>query len=326
MPRQARLDTPGTLHHVMLRGIEKRPIADDSIDTDAFLARLGEAVRDTGTSVYAWTLMPNHAHLLLRSGPAGLPALMRRFLTGYAQHYNRRHHRHGHLFQNRYKSIVCEEDAYFRELVRYIHLNPLRAELVRTLSELDHYRGAGHAVIMGRVHYDWQDRQYVLAWFGRGEVEALRAYRTYMAEGIAQGRRPELIGGGMVRSLGGWAEVRSMRHRQGAIQGDERVLGSGDFVVRLLEEAEARVRAQFPVEVKLAQARKCIEEVCAREGISVEELRGGSRRKSVTHLRMHVARQLVAEIGLPMAEVARQLGITTSGISRAISRKEREAV
>ncbi len=179
---------------------------------------------------------------------------------------------------------------------------------------------------MGRVHHDWQDRQYVLAWFGRGEAEALRAYRTYMAEGIAQGRRPELIGGGMVRSLGGWAEVRSMRRRQAAIQGDERVLGSGDFVVRLLEEAEARVRAQFPVEVKLAEARKCIEEVCAREGISVEELRGGSRRKSVAQLRMRVARQLVAEIGLPMAEVARQLGITTSGISRAISRKEREAV
>jgi len=285
MPRQARLDSPGTLHHVMLRGIEKQRIVDDSIDTDAFLVRLGEGVRATGTSIYAWVLMPNHAHLLLRSGPVGLPTLMRQFLTGYAQHYNRRHRRHGHLFQNRYKSIVCDEDEYFRELVRYIHLNPLRAKLVTTLSDLDRYPRTGHAVVMGRIHQAWQDRQYVLGWFGRGEVKALRAYRNYIAEGIPLGRRPELTGGGMVRSLGGWAEVRSIRLRQASIQTDERILGSGAFVEQLLEEAEGRVRAQFPFAVKLANARKYIEDFCTREGISVEELRGGSRRKSVVRLR-----------------------------------------
>jgi putative transposase len=323
MPRQARLDSPGTLHHVMLRGIDKQRIVVDSIDAEAFLTRLGEVAQATGTSVYAWALMPNHAHLLLRSGPVGLPSLMRRVLTGYAQHYNRRHRRHGHLFQNRYKSIVCDEDEYFRELVRYIHLNPLRAKLIGTLRELDRYPRAGHAVLMGRVQQDWQDRQHVLAWFGRGEAEALRAYRTFMAEGMAQGRRPELTGSGMVRSLGGWAEVRSIRARHVPTQTDERVLGSGAFVVRLLEEAEARVRAQFPVAVTLAKVRKYIEEACARAGISVEELRGGSRRKSVADLRGHVARQLIAQIGLPMAEVARQLGLTTSGVFRAIRREDR---
>jgi REP element-mobilizing transposase RayT len=307
----------------MLRGIEKRPIADDSIDADAFLTRLGEIARATGASIYAWALMRNHAHILLRSGPVGLPPLMRRFLTGYAQHYNRRHRRHGHLFQNRYKSIVCEEDAYFRELVRYIHLNPLRAKLVGTLNELDRYPRAGHAVVMGHVHHAWQDRQYVLAWFGRGEAEALSAYRSYMAEGMAQGRRPELTGGGLVRSLGGWAEVRSTRARQASIQTDERVLGNGAFVVRLLEEAEARVQAQFPVAARLAKARKYIEEACAREGIGIEELCGGSRRRSVADLRGNVARHLITEIGLPMAEVARQLGITTSGVFRAVRREER---
>ena len=323
MPRQARLDSPGTLHHVMLRGIEKRHIVIDSIDADAFLARLGEVAHATGTSIYAWALMPNHAHLLLRSGPGGLPIVMRRVLTGYAQHFNRRHHRHGHLFQNRYKSIVCDEDEYFRALVRYIHLNPLRAKLIGTLRELDRYPRAGHAVVMGHVQRDWQDRQYVLAWFGRGEAEARRAYRSYMAEGIAQGRRPELTGGGMVRSLGGWAEVRSMRAQHVSAETDERVLGSGAFVARLLEEAEARVRAQFPVAVTLAKARQYIEDACACAGISVEELRGGSRRKPVADLRGHVARQLIAQIGLPMAEVARQLGLTTSGVFRAIRRQDR---
>ncbi len=118
MPRQARLDAPGTLHHVMVRGIEKRRIVDDGKDRENFIARLDDAVTSTGMVIYAWALMPNHAHMLLRSGPQGLPAFMRRFLTGYAGDYNRRHRRHGHLFQNRYKSIVCEEDAYFRELQR----------------------------------------------------------------------------------------------------------------------------------------------------------------------------------------------------------------
>jgi putative transposase len=102
--------------------------------------------------------MANHAPLLLRSGPQGLPKFMRRLLTGYALFYNRRHRRHGHLLQNRYKSLVCEGDIYFTELVRYLHLNPLRAKLVPTLTALDTYAWCGHATLMGRGGYAWQER------------------------------------------------------------------------------------------------------------------------------------------------------------------------
>ena len=131
MPRGARLDTPGTLHHVIVRGIEKRRIINDVADRKNFVTRLAELSVATNTNIYAWALMRNHAHILLRSSETGLSVFMRRLLTGYAIWYNRRHHRWGHLFQNRYKSIVCDEDAYFKELVRYIHLNPLRAKLVK---------------------------------------------------------------------------------------------------------------------------------------------------------------------------------------------------
>ncbi len=124
MPRQARLDSPGTLHHVIIRGIEKRRIVDDKVDQARLVQRMGDLSKETGTSVYAWSVMINHAHILLKSGIRGLSYFMRRFLTGYAITYNIRHRRHGHLFQNRYKSIVCDEDVYFRELVRYIHLKP----------------------------------------------------------------------------------------------------------------------------------------------------------------------------------------------------------
>jgi REP element-mobilizing transposase RayT len=135
MPRQARLDAPGTLHHVIIRGLERRAIVKDDVDREAFVTRLGAMAQATGTPIYGWALLPNHAHVLLRSGPTGIPRFMRRLLTGYAITFNRRHRRVGHLFQNRYKSIVCEEEAYFRELVRYIHLNPLRAKLVPDLND-----------------------------------------------------------------------------------------------------------------------------------------------------------------------------------------------
>jgi len=140
MPRRAGLDSPGTLLHVMIRGIERCDIIDDNKDRLNFVFRMGELAQQTKTDIYAWALMTNHAHILLRSGETGLSMFMRRFLSGYASAYNRRHSRYSHLFQNRYKSIVCQEDLYFMELVRYIHLNPLRARFVETLSELGYYK------------------------------------------------------------------------------------------------------------------------------------------------------------------------------------------
>jgi hypothetical protein len=112
---------------------------------------------------------------LLRSGAQGLPQFLRRLLTGYALGYNRRHQRVGHLFQNRYKSIVVEEEPYLRKLVRYIHLNPLRARLIPDLPHLARSPWCGHAGILGRPRHPWQDRAYVLAWFGRSERSALGA-------------------------------------------------------------------------------------------------------------------------------------------------------
>ena len=172
MPRQTRLDAPGTLHHVIIRGIERRNIVDDDTDRTRFVKRLGELSVDLHTPIYAWALMTNHAHLLIRRGVAGLSKFMRKLMTGYAVNYNRRHQRHGHLFRNRYKSIVCEEDIYFKELVRYIHLNPLRAGIVDTMQALDRYRWGGHSAVMGKVKSDWQDVNYVLKWFAASKKTA----------------------------------------------------------------------------------------------------------------------------------------------------------
>ena len=108
MPRQARLDIPGLLQHVIVRGIDRTNIFLDDDDRDRFVERFSNLLVETGTDCFAWALIPNHAHLLLRCNHFDLSRFMRRLLTGYAVMFNRRHSRTGHLFQNRYKSIVCE--------------------------------------------------------------------------------------------------------------------------------------------------------------------------------------------------------------------------
>ena len=320
MPRQARLDAPGTLHHVIVRGIEKRRIVDDRADRESFVSRMGQIASEAETAIYAWALMTNHAHILLRSGPYGLSRFMRRFLTGYAISYNRRHHRHGHLFQNRYKSIVCDEDSYFRELVRYIHLNPLRVKLVKSMSELDRYRWCGHSVLMGRIKHGWQDRDYVLCWFGDKEGQAKKAYRQHVQEGVSQGKRPELVGGGLVRSLGGWSQVLSMRRQNERVLTDERILGSGDFVDLILNQADERLKYQLGGNKGTQHIGEVIERVCKKENINPQELRMGSRRRRISQVRTQIVCQLVEDFGIPLAEVARQVGVSTSAISKALNR------
>ena len=144
MPRQARLDAAGVLHHVMGRGIEQGLIFRDDRDREDFIRRLSGLASMQAWIIYAWALMSNHFHLLVRTGKYPLSRNMRVLMSGHAGYFNRRHNRQGHVFQNRYKSIVCDEETYFLELVRYLHLNPLRANVVKDLNGLDNFKYSGH--------------------------------------------------------------------------------------------------------------------------------------------------------------------------------------
>ncbi len=228
---------------------------------------------------------------------------------------------HGHLFQNRYKSIVCEEDRYFVELLRYIHLNPLRARLVRTLSELERYPWSGHGVLLGEIAGSWQEREWVLSWFGKTADSAKQAYREFVAEGVGRERRPELVGGRQVRSGGGWSVVRG-RSRQKV--GDERILGGEVFVATVLREAEERIRRQLAVRRNQSEVSEAIERVCRQVGVSPRELQAGSRRRPVSKIRALLAQRLVAEFGLSLAEVARQLGVSLSAIAKSLQNRQTE--
>ena len=167
MPRLARLDAPGVIHHVMIRGIERRKIFRNNKDRNDMMDRLTDLLPATNTTCYAWSFLSNHAHFLFRSGETGLSTLMRRLLKGYAVNFNRRYRRHGQLFQNRYKSIICQEEIYLRELVRYIHLNPLRSNVVSNIIGLNRYKYCGHSRAKG--FGDLSDRQGGVVLKGQAE-------------------------------------------------------------------------------------------------------------------------------------------------------------
>ncbi len=324
MPRQARLDTPGTLHHVMMRGIERKRIFREDEDRKDFVSRLRKLSQETGTRLLVWSLLKTHVHLLLFSGPSGLSLFMRRLLSGYSQAFNRRHKRNGHLFQNRYKSIICEEETYLLELVRYIHLNPLRASAVASLAELDRYPWSSHGALVGKEKNDWQERNYVLQQFHRNEKKAIRVYRRFMEEGKDQGRRPELVGGGLVRSMGGWSQVLSLRSRGEIGEHDSRILGGGDFVAEILKEADQKVTRYLPIKKREALIKDVIQKISQEEGVGEKELRLGGQARRVSSVRAKVAWQLSREYGIPMAEIARHVGVCTSAIANAIRKTEME--
>jgi REP element-mobilizing transposase RayT len=246
MPRQARLDAPGLLHHVMARGLNRQKIFQDRWDYEDFLKRLSAALEKSPCEILAWALMPNHSHFLIRSGAGGLCPLMRRLLTGYAQAFNRRHHRVGYLFQGRYKSLVCEEEEYLLTLVRYIHLNPIAGGVLRSMKELESYPYTGHSALMGKRVYPWQALDEVLGRFGKQAGLARRHYETFLADGLPEvrGLAVDLLGGGLLEVL--QEEARRARREEDQALRDSRVLGESDFVERVWKEAEekdAKVRA-----------------------------------------------------------------------------------
>ena len=325
MPRKARIDAPGALHHIIIRGIEKRRIFRDDRDRDQFIQRLSDIIIDTDTPCYAWALMPNHVHLLLKTGLTPIATIMRRLLTGYAVYFNRRHKRHGHLFQNRYKSILCQEESYLHELVRYIHLNPLRAKLVENLKALDKYPYCGHSAVLGKVKRDWQQVDHILSLFGQRRSDAKKAYRQFVEKGIAQGRRPELTGGGLVRSLGGWAALRALRNEPVRVKGDERILGDSDFVESVLKEANEQLERRYRLEAGGFNLDQVIKRVAEVMNIEPDLIYEKSRRPQVVAARDLLCYWASKELGMSATDLAKRLNPGQPAVSVGVRRGEKRA-
>jgi putative transposase len=323
MPRLARLDAPGVLHHIMFRGIERRKIFLDAKDREDMIDRLEKLLPETQTGCYAWVFIPNHAHFLFRTGIVPIATFMRRLLTGYAVSFNRRHNRVGQLFQNRYKSIVCQEDAYLKELVRYIHLNPIRSGLVSGLEELNRFPYCGHSALMGVKKVPWQEVEHVLGSFGGTVRNARKSYLSYMEAGVGQGRRDDLSGGGLIRSLGGWSEAKKIGVEGNAhVMSDERILGESEFVAEILSQAGEAYERKYALKGKGFDLDRIAERVAEIMGMAKEEVFSGGRQQKTSKARSLLCFWAVRELGLSLRELSRRLGLSGPGVGYAVERGE----
>lgn len=311
MPRLARLDIVGLLQHVMVRGIEQRNIFWDDLDRQHFLDRFVTLLAETKVRCFAWSLLSNHFHLLLMPTSRHLSCFMSRLLTGYAQSFNRRHNRSGHLFQNRYKSIVCEEEPYLLELVRYIHLNPLRAGLVANLDELDRYPWCGHAILMGNGDLEMQETNSILERFSQTITTARRNYRQFLQDGIPKGHREDLVGGGLKRSQG-------ERTNSDYESFDERVLGCGDFVDGLKQEILMRDKMKSTVTLV-----HLVNTISAILSLDPDSVKMPSKNQALATARGIISYLALFELNFTGYEVGHLLHLGSSGVSLAARRGER---
>ena len=326
MPRKSRIDAPGALHHIICRGIERRAIFEVDYDRDRFVSRLAAVLEETDTLCYAWALIPNHFHLLIRSGSIPVAGIMRRVLTGYAVNFNMRHSRSGHLFQNRYKSILCQEEPYLLELVRYIHLNPIRAGVVADMKSLDGYPYSGHSRLMGKIKSGFQNTEKVLALFGQTRREARRRYRDFVTKGLPAGKRPELTGGGLIRSAGGWQALKELRREGVHFKSDERLLGDSDFVDSVLKAADEKLDRKYRLQAEGYGFEDAVARVCGIYNLNRRDLLSRGKQRNRAMARSVLAYWAVKELGMSVREAGEKLGLSPSAASRCVQRGERVAL
>ncbi len=304
----------------MGRGLERRRILTTDTDKQDFIDRLEIGLSETGTRCFAWAMMDNHYHLLLRVGITPLPDLMRKLLSGYATGYNRRHRRVGYVFQNRYKSILCDEETYLLELVRYIHLNPVRAKIVDSLSALDRYPWTGHAVLLGRLQQDWQHTEDVLRHFGQQTAIAKTMYRQFIADGLNKATRIDYGGGGLIRSYGGWQNLAQVRKEHERKIGDERILGDSSFVEHALRQDTLRVEAQTQLMREGWDLEVLIHAVCTFFQVEPVQVTRKARRDALSSAKSVICYFGTQQLRLSSMMIGARLNMGQSAVSASCKR------
>ena len=290
MARRPRLFAPGLLYHVIVRGNQRQKTFLTRSDYEAYLERLARYRQKYHVSLYAYSLMPNHVHLLLECSELPLAKFMQGVQQSYTQYFNRLHHKVGHLFQGRYKAIICERDEYLLELIRYIHLNPVRAKLVR---KPEQYRYSAHRLYLDGKVTELMDPRPVLKLFG-----GVKAYRGFVLEGLAGDHREE------------YYQVE-----------DQRFLGSEEFGEKVRAELEEKSGRR----VKKPSLGKAIEGLARQWKVSPEALRRPDRSREISRLRTLMAYVLVRHGGFRVGEIAAYLRRDQTTISSLISRYSEKA-
>jgi putative transposase len=284
MARRPRVFAPQVLYHVIVRGNHRQMTFCTPADYQAYLERLGRYLRSCQARLWAYCLMPNHVHLLVETGTQPLSTLMQRLQQSYTQYFNRSHRKVGHLFQGRYKAIVCEKDPYLLTLIRYIHLNPVRAKLVK---QPDAYAYSGHAAYLTGRATAVLDPVPGLVVFG-----GMAAYRQFVREGMGEGHQADYYA-----------------------VADQRFLGTARFVDEWQERSQAG-----PVVRSRRSLARVLQAVAAGLGVDVAQLRSADRSWAVSRQRTLAAYLLIRQGGYRPGDVAAALHRDPATVSTLLTR------
>lgn len=214
MARKPRVEIEGGLYHIISRGNNRQLIFGSDDDYLKMLLLLAQQKAKLPFYLYAYCLMPNHIHLLVERREDAISRVMHRLLTGYSQYHNRKYRNVGHLLQGRYKAILCQSDQYLAELVRYIHLNPVRAKMVR---KPEAFLYSGHRAYVGLDEPWLVDVDPVLRHFGATKKLARERFDLFVRAGMKLGHREEFYRAEEGRILGSEEFVEQTKNRVGEI-------------------------------------------------------------------------------------------------------------
>ena len=292
MARKVRIHVPGGFYHVVLRGNDGQSIFFSARDRKYFYSLIEEGVTRFGCRVHAFCLLPNQVHFALQVGVEPLSRVMQNLAFRYTRHINVTRNRIGHLFQGRYKASLVDQDRYGMDLVRYVHLSPVRERLVKDPAA---YVFSSHRGYLGREAIAWLTTDWVLRHFGaRGSVAAQR-FAQYVAQGMGEGHTEHFYSG----------------------RTDSRIVGAAGFVSRALRVSQARVRRPA--------VRSIVAQVCSAHGVTPASLVAPGKARQPAALRALIVWLAQRTGAATLQALARQFERDPSTLSHAVRRLEDRA-
>ena len=286
MPRPPRLHVPAAFYHVTLRGNHRQDIFFKAEDRALFNELTAEVIERFAARLHAYCLMTNHVHLLIQVGDVPLGRLILRIAGRYARMIQRELHTTGHLFEKRYHPILVDADCYLLELLRYIHLNPVRARLV---GAADEYPWSSHHTYLGTQAQHWVTTDFALSLFHPERIQAIAAYRRFM--------------------LAGADRVSPLIERN---PNDKRILGSDDFAAKLFGEAW-RPKSRKTLDDLMLEATLAF-------NVTADALRSRNQQRHLTRARAWLAHHAVTLRVASLSQVARLLERDESSLRESVQR------
>jgi putative transposase len=288
MPRKPRIHYEGAFYHVILRGNAKQEIFSDAKDRHRFFEFVQDAVERFGFRLHGYCLMTNHVHLAIQVGGIPLSRIMQNLSLRYTKWVNWRKNSIGHVFQGRYKSVMIEADNYLAQLVAYLHLNPIRARIVKAPED---YPWSSHRAYIGLEQAPWLTTQFVLSQFSKQENKARSAFREFVCARCGEGHKPEFHGVTTV---------------------DSRVFGDDDFVEEALRNE--------PSAMATATMNDVLDAVTKLYGVTMEEIVSPGQGRRISQARALAAWGVFTLSSATLTELARKFERDVTSLSSAIKR------